>query len=137
MKFTKIAIVFIVFIVCGLSIFTLYTLRGEAAKDTKELTSEGNQMISLIALYPIDQFKDSKGHFFLRTLIEYDTHKHIVYLFVHDKNGAFITSLAPAHFPALIPESVKVISSNTVRLIRQSYKLGGSGEMLDDLCVRP
>lgn len=128
MKFAKIAIGFIAFIICGLAIFTLYTLRDEAAKDTKELTGTGNQMVSLIALYPIDQFKDSKGHFFLRTLTDYDTDRHIAYLFVHDENGALIVSLAPGHLPSLIPESVKVISSNTVRLIHQTYKLGGSGE---------
>ncbi len=130
MKFAKIAIGFIVFIICGLAIFSLYTLREEAAKDTKELVSTGNQLVSLIALYPIDQFKDSKGHFFLRTLTEYDTDKHVVYLFIHDKNGAFIASLAPSHMISLIPERVKVISGNTVRLIHQTYKLRGSGEKI-------
>lgn len=130
MKLTKIAIGFIAFIICGLAIFTLHTLRGEATKDTKDLISTGNQLVSLIPLYPIAQFKDSKGHYLLRTLIEYDTDKHIVYLFVHDKNGALIASLAPHDLLSLIPESVKVISVNTVRLIHQTYKLGGSGELI-------
>jgi len=130
MKFTKIAVGFIVFIICGLAIFTLYTLRGEAAKDTKDLINTGNQLVSLIPLYPIEQFKDSKGHFLLRTLIEYDTDKHIVYLFVHDKEGNLIASLVPRHLLSLIPESVKVISVNTVRLLHQTYKLGGSGEQI-------
>ncbi len=130
MKLTKTAIGLIAFIICGLTIFTLYTLREEAAKDIKDLISKGNQLVSLIPLYPIDQFKDSKGDFLLRTLIEYDADKHIVYLFVHDKNGALITSMVPSHLPSLIPESVKVISSNTVQLIHQTYKLGGSGEKI-------
>ena len=86
MKFAKIAIGFIVFIICGLAIFNLYTLREEAAKDPKGLISIGNQLVSLIPLYPIDQFRDSKGHFFLRTLTEYDTVKYIAYLFIHDRD---------------------------------------------------
>ncbi|MEE8541346.1 MAG: PAS domain-containing sensor histidine kinase [Desulfobacterales bacterium] len=130
MKFTKINIGFIVFFICGLVVFALHTLREEAAKDTKDLISMGNQLVSLIPLYPIDQLKDPQGHFLLRTLVEYDSGKRIVYLFIHDKNGALISSLTPDHLLSLIPESVKVVSVSTVRLIHQTYKLGGSGEKI-------
>ena len=130
MKFSKIAVGLIIFILCGLTIFSLHVLRDEAAQDTKDLIAKGNQLVSLIPLYPLKQFKGAEGHFFLRTLTEYDANKNIAYLYIHDGDGRIVTSLAGAEISALIPEGVKLLSLNTIRLIRQPVNPAGGGEKI-------
>jgi len=127
MKFKKIGIALLVFILVGIAIFTQLLIRQEEKASTRDIQSKGNQIVSLIALHSIHDFEGDKRDFFIRTLMEYTSYQGMVYCFINDRNGKPIVSLTPGNLGSEIPNHIQTQSLAAMGLIHQPFKTIGSG----------
>ena len=82
-------------------------------------------MISLMALYHIQDFKVGHRELMMRTISENISGEGFLYLFVHDLQGKDIFSLAPGDISSRIPPLVMTTALANPALTTQQYKLLG------------
>lgn len=103
-------------------------IREEKSNQIKKLLAQGNQLASLIPLYPLESFMGEQGNFFFRTITEYDTQKSIIYLFIQKNDGEMVAALAPENILSQIPANIQIQALNAISLIHQDFQLAGSAQ---------
>jgi len=130
MKFKRIGIALLVFILAGIAIFTQILIRQEEKASTRDIHSKGNHIVSLIALHSIHDFEGAKRDFFIRTLMEYTYDQGLVYCFINDKNGKAIVALTPGNLGSEIPNHIQTKSLDANGLTHQPFKTIGSNHKI-------
>lgn len=126
MKFKKIGIALLVFVIIGMAIFAQILIRQEKRANLQEIQSKGNHIVSLIALHSIQDFEGDRSAFFLRTLMEYPSYQGLAYCFINDRNGKPIISLNHGNLGSEIPYHIQAKSLNAMGLTYQAFKTKGS-----------
>jgi signal transduction histidine kinase len=130
MRFKRIGIALLVFILVGIAIFTQILIRQEEKANSRDMQGKGNQIVSLIALHSIHDFEGGKRDFFIRTLMEYTSHQGLVYCFINDLNGKPIVALTPGNLGSEIPNYIQTKSFAAMGLTHQSFTTMGSGHKI-------
>ena len=130
MKFKKVGIALFVFILAGVVIFTQILIRQEEKANTREIYYIGNQVVSLIALHSINDFKGDKRDFIIKTLMAYNFYQSLVYCFISDQNGTPVVSLTPGNIGIEIPNYIQTKSLAAMGLTRQPFKTMESGDKI-------
>jgi signal transduction histidine kinase len=130
MKFKKISIALVVFMMVGLAIFTQLLIRQEKKAGLENIQRKGNDIVSLIALHSIKDFKGDRRDFFLKTVIENTSYQNLAYCFINDDNGKPVVSLSPAHLENQIPQEVSTSALASMGMIHQTFKTDKSGERI-------
>lgn len=123
MKPQRIGIALAVILIVGVAILTLNLKHQDEKQNEQHLVSKGNYLISLISLYPITDFEAEKREFFLRTLTEYTSQEGFVYLFIHDRNGNALVSLAIKDLAVKIPGRIRTNALSTAGLTKQTFEI--------------
>lgn len=123
-------IIILLFFLAGTTIFMMNLSQRGEKQAARQIMAKGNQLISLIPLFPMTQFQSQGGKFFLRTLIEYDTDKDIAYFFIHDNTGKSIAGLTAGGAAYPIPEVVSIRAINTMQLLNQTFILKGTKDKI-------
>lgn len=114
----------IALLIGGLVAFYRMQLKLEQRKLKRETLSKGNHLVSLISLYPFQEFDRKEQIFVLRTLSEYVSREGMQYMFVHDKEGRALMSLAPNDVASAIPSDVQTKSLHAEGVSVQIYEVG-------------
>ena len=114
----------IALLIGGLVAFYRMQLKLEQRKLKRETLSKGNHLVSLISLYPFQDFDRKEQIFVLRTLSEYVSREGMQYMFVHDKEGRALMSLAPNDVASAIPSDVQTKSLHAEGVSVQIYEVG-------------
>ena len=130
MKFSRIGLALLVFIMVGTAVFTRILIQQEEKESIKEILSKGNRIVSLIALHSIRDFEDERRACFLRTLVEYTSSQGLVYCVINDQTGQQIVSLFPHNSGSQIPNDIQTDSLAVMELTHQVFKAGESGDTI-------
>ncbi len=130
MKFKRISIALLVFILTGIAIFTQLMIQQEEKASKKDIHNKGNQIVSLIALHSIHDFEGDKRNFFIKTLMEYTSSHGLVYCFINDQNGKPVVSLTPGNLESEIPNHIQTKSLAAMGLVYQPFETMGSGQKI-------
>ncbi|MDP2644705.1 MAG: ATP-binding protein [Desulfobacterales bacterium] len=122
MKSFRILSAILIFLLMGIGILSNFLQKFETKSHTRDVINRGLHIVSLLSLYPMKDFKDSNGDYFLRTLTEYSFYKELAYFFVHDATGAVLLSMAPDEIASKIPGQVSQTSLFAAGLINQAFK---------------
>jgi len=128
MKLSRIGIALVVLFLIGSVVVARFLTKQEEKYKTQEFVSKGNNLVSLIALYPWEEFTGHGKDYLSRTLTEYTSGEGFAYLFIHDPAGLALISLVPSQLAALIPSDVKTTSLYAIGLTKQEFKVAGSGD---------
>ncbi|MBI9082263.1 MAG: hypothetical protein JEZ11_01615 [Desulfobacterales bacterium] len=105
---------------------TFHQIRQEKRHGHQNLVSQGNYLISLLALYPMEDYQSKKRDFFLRTLAQYAPYDNLVYFLVHDQDNKPLVSMIPGNLAAQIPQEVSTRSVYTMGMTMQAIDLEAS-----------
>jgi signal transduction histidine kinase len=125
MQIKRISILLVVIILLGIGIFAQSLIRHEERFRTRDILHKGNYLVSLIALHPIRDFTGEKSSYFLKTLTEQVTSDGLVYVFIHDRAGQPLVSLARHDLAAQIPNSIQMRSLYVNALTHQTFTVSG------------
>lgn len=125
MKIKRISILLVVIILMGVGIFAQSLIRHEERFRTRDILHKGNYLVSLIALHPIRDFTGEKSGYFLKTLTEQVTSDGLVYVFIHDRTGQALVSLARHDLASQIPNSIQMRSLYVNGLTHQTFTVSG------------
>jgi PAS domain S-box-containing protein len=123
-RLPKIPLAIVVLFFLGIALSAQMLVKQEERKNLQDTLDKGTYLVSLISLYPLDDFTPERRSFFLRSLAE-TTSQGLLYLFVHNEKGQSLLSVAPGDFSGRIPDTVLTRSINTMSLIHQSYRPPG------------
>ena len=126
----RINIALLAIFIIGVTILTLNLKRQDEKQNIQDILSRGDYLVSLIALYPIMDFKPDKRDFFLRTLTEYTSKEGFVYLFIHDNTGDALISLSSRDLSSKIPNDIQVKAIATTGLTKQIFNVSGSTDKI-------
>jgi len=116
---------FLAFFLIGIALFGNILIQQEKREQVRRILDQGNYLVSLVALHPIDDFTGDKGRFILRTLREYVSSDDLVYCFIHDHNGEPLASLGPDELISSIPKSVESQALYALGIKSQSFPVEG------------
>ena len=117
------ALVFLLLV--GMLIMTSFLVRYEARSKKNTFQDKGAYMVSLMALYHIQDFKLDHRELMMRTISENISGEGFLYLFVHDLQGNDIFSMASGDISSRIPPLVITTALANPALTTQQYKLLG------------
>ena len=120
---SALALVFLLLV--GMLIMTSFLVRYEARSKKNTFQDKGAYMVSLMALYHIQDFKLDHRELLMRTISENISGEGFLYLFVHDLQGNDIFSMASGDISSRIPPLVVTASLANPALTTQQYKLLG------------
>lgn len=124
-----IAISLFIVLFLGIIIITKFQLKQEEKDKRKDVLDNGLQMINLISLYPIKDFKTDKRDFITRTLINNSVDSGLVYCYIHDHTGKVIASFTMSDLVENSPYEVQTSSLATMGLTKQTFNEPGSGKI--------
>ena len=127
MKARGIYFILLTFFLIGIVSFVGVLIQQEKRQQTKKLFNQGNYLVSLIALHPINDFTGEKGNYILRTVREYISPDGLVYCLIHDQSGGLLASLGARDLVTGIPQEVRTQSLFASGLTTQNFRVGGSG----------
>ena len=120
---SALALVFLLLV--GMLIMTSFLVRYEARSKKNTFQDKGAYMVSLMALYHIQDFKLDHRELLMRTISENISGEGFLYLFVHDLQGNDIFSMASGDISSRIPPLVITTALANPALTTQQYKLLG------------
>ena len=119
------ALALVILLLVGMLIMTSFLVRYEARSKKNTFQDKGAYMVSLMALYHIQDFKLDHRELLMRTISENISGEGFLYLFVHDLQGNDIFSMASGDISSRIPPLVVTASLANPALTTQQYKLLG------------
>ena len=114
------------FFLAGIAFLGGVLIQQEKRQQEEKLISQGNYLVSLIALHPIGDFTGEKGNYILRTIREYISRDGLVYCLIHDQSGGLLASLGARDLVTGIPKEVRTQSLYTPGLTTQHFRAGGT-----------
>ena len=114
----------------GIAIIAHIVLQQEQRQLSQKLVDQGTNLVSLLALHPVQDLSGERANFFLRTLAEYISSSGLVYCFMHDATGERIASLGAPDLVSKIPLEIQTASLCSTELKTQKFPLDGSGQIL-------
>lgn len=125
MKIPRTGLALFVLLLAGMLIMTSFLVRYEARSKKNAFQDKGAYMISLMALYHIQDFKVDHRELMMRTISENISGEGFLYLFVHDLQGKDIFSMASGDISSRIPPQVQIASLYNPTLTTQQFKMLG------------
>lgn len=125
MKIPRTGLALVFLLLAGMVIMTSFLVRFEARSQKNAFQDKGAYMISLMALYHIQDFKMDHRELMMRTISENISGEGFLYLFVHDLKGKDIFSIASGDISSRIPPLVITTALANPALTTQQYKLLG------------
>jgi len=122
---TGMALAFLLLV--GMLIMASFLVRYEARAKKDAFQDKGAYIVSLMALYHIQDFKQDQRELIMRTISENISRDGFLYLFVHDPQGKDIFSVASGDISARIPPLVITNALANPALTTQQYKMLGMG----------
>jgi len=122
MKAKTFGIAFLVLILLSLAIFLQVLIRTEKKAAINELYGRGDHLVSLLSLHSIRDFEGARRDLLIKTLMQSDFHKGIVYCFIHDQSGRSIVSLSLNQSTAEVPYNIQANSLAAMGLVHQFFK---------------
>ena len=130
MRSKRIYVALATLLLLGVAMIAHVVLRQEQRQLSQELVNQGTNLVSLLALQPVQDLSGEKANFFLRTLAEYVSPSGLVYCFVHDATGVRIASLGAPDLVSKIPLEIQTVSLYSTELKTQKFPLDGSGQTI-------
>jgi signal transduction histidine kinase len=125
MKIPRMGLALVFLLLAGMFIMASFMVRYETRSTKNSFQDKGAYMISLMALYHIQDFKSDNRELMMRTISENISREGFLYLFVHDLTGKDIFSMASGDISSRIPPLVVTNSLANPALTTQQYKLLG------------
>jgi PAS domain S-box-containing protein len=125
MKIPRTASALVFLLLVGMLIMASFLVRYEARSQKNTFQDKGAYMVSLMALYHIQDFKADHHESMMRTISENISGEGFLYLFVHDLQGKDIFSMASGDISSRIPPLVITTALANPALTTQQYKLLG------------
>jgi PAS domain S-box-containing protein len=125
MKIPRTGLALFVLLLAGMLIMGSFLVRYEARSKKNAIQDSGPNMVNLMALYRIQDFKADNREFMMRTISENISGEGFLYLFVHDLQGKDFFSMASQEISSRIPPMVTAVALNSPSLITQQYRLPG------------
>lgn len=125
MRIIWIGIALVVFSILGTAAITQYLIRNEQKYATRDIMSKGNYLVSLIALYSVEDFKGKKRDTFIRTFRDYLFSEKLLYCLVYDIEGRPLLELAPLGMASAIPKDIQMRALHNMGLTTQSFNIKG------------
>ena len=125
MKIPRTGLALVFLLLAGMLIMTSFLVRYEARSQKNAFQDKGAYMVSLMALYHIQDFKADHRELMMRTISENISGEGFLYLFVHDLQGKDIFSMASGDISSRIPPQVQIASLYNPALTTQQFKLLG------------
>ena len=125
MKIPRTWLALVILLIVGMIIMTSFLVRYEARSKKNAFQDKGANMISLMALYHIQDFNVGHRDLMMHAISENIAGEGFLYLFVHDLQGKTVFSLAPGDISSRIPPLVMTTALANPALTTQQYKLPG------------
>ena len=125
MKIPRTGLALVFLLLAGMLIMTSFLFRYEARSKKNAFQDKGAYMISLMALYHIEDFKEDHHEFMRRTISQNVSGEGFLYLFVHNLQGKDVFSMASGDTSSRIPPLVITTALANTALTTQQYKLLG------------
>ena len=116
----------VILLIVGMIIMTSFLVRYEARSKKNAFQDKGANMISLMALYHIQDFDADHRELMMHAISESISGEGFLYFFVHDLQGKAIFSLAPGDISSRIPPLVMTTALANPALTTQQYNLLGA-----------
>ena len=111
-------------ILAGIALFTHIHIKNNKIEFRQELVNRGNNLATLISLYPVSELTQEKKDYFLKTLSEDFTAQGLVYCVIHSNKENNILELSTEGLLNKVPDDIRLRSENTRRLINEAYSIG-------------
>ena len=127
MKLQRIGILlFLVFLAVVSFLFTQSLSAQEKKHKIQEFLQKGNNLVNLLAVYPIRDLDEDKRDFFFRVLSEYAS-EGLAYFYIHDLSGQAVLLLDLNDSSSAVPSEIQTKSLYSMGLIRQVYVDSATG----------
>ena len=113
-------------ILAGIALFTHIHIKNNKIELRQELVDRGNNLATLISLYPVSELTKEKKDYFLKTLSEDFTSQGLVYCVIHSNQENNILELSTEGLLNKVPDDIRLRSENTRRLINEAYSIGNT-----------
>jgi len=112
-------------LLAGMLVMGSFLVRYEVRSKKNAFQDKGAYMVSLMALYHVEDFKVDNRQSMVRTISENISGEGFLYLFVHDLQGKDIFSMASSDISSRIPPLVITTALANPAPTIQEYKLPG------------
>ena len=130
MKIPRIGYALLVLLLTSLLVMAHFLIRQEARSKLQDFQDKGTYLVSLMALYHINDYKMERRDYLMRTISENISNEGFLYFFVHAKKGEIIFSLAPGNLSSMIPPEVQNTALYNTAMTKQQVKMIGTGEVV-------
>lgn len=130
MKTLRISFALFVLLLVGITLMSGILNRQETRAKLQDFQNKGVYLVSLMALYPIQDYETGRRDVLMRTISEYISSEGLLYFFVHDQKGKVLLSMASGDVFKRIPPEVQNASLYNMAMTKQQFKLGGNGEQI-------
>jgi len=120
MKLPKITLAIIILCIVSMILLSRYLVKQEERKIISAVQEKGINLVNLLSLYPLMDYKPDKRTLFLQSLTSY---QGLLYLLVHDKSGTVVVNLTPGDILKSIPPEIQTNSIYASGVISQNFTL--------------